>query len=81
MIINLVGNALRFTEHGSVTVRVVPGGNSSSVQAIAVEDTGIGIPEERLDAIFQAFQQADGSTSRKYGAPVWVWRSPARSAI
>jgi PAS domain S-box-containing protein len=68
VIINLVGNALKFTEHGSVTVRVESAdGPGSRAAAIHVEDTGIGIAEDRLEAIFEAFQQADGSTSRKYG--------------
>jgi PAS domain S-box-containing protein len=67
VIINLVGNALKFTEHGSVTVRAIPAADGVTPAALAVEDTGIGIPEDRLQAIFDAFQQADGTTSRKYG--------------
>jgi PAS domain S-box-containing protein len=68
VIINLVGNALKFTEHGSVTVRIETlRGPGSAATAIHVVDTGIGIPDDRLEAIFEAFQQADGSTSRKYG--------------
>ena len=67
VIINLVANALKFTEHGSVTVRVgvEPGTNRPSL--IEVIDTGIGIPQDRLAAVFEAFQQADASTTRKYG--------------
>ena len=66
VIINLVGNALKFTEHGSVTARVdaEPDGTPFAIRVI---DTGIGIPKERLDAIFEAFQQADGSTTRRFG--------------
>ena len=67
VIINLVGNALKFTEHGSVTVRVETDPANDAPRRIAVEDSGIGIPPDRLTAIFDAFQQADGSTSRKYG--------------
>ncbi len=67
VIINLVGNALKFTEEGEVRVKVglLPDGRTPA--SISVIDTGIGIPPERLKAIFEAFQQADGTTSRKYG--------------
>ncbi|HSG48183.1 MAG TPA: PAS domain S-box protein, partial [Longimicrobiales bacterium] len=66
VIINLVGNALKFSAGGRVTVTIhaTPQGHPT---AIAVEDTGIGIPRERLAAIFEAFQQADGGTTRHYG--------------
>jgi signal transduction histidine kinase/CheY-like chemotaxis protein/HAMP domain-containing protein len=75
---NLVSNALKFTADGKVTVKVqaVEGhrlrGNSvlsgaGKVLAFSVEDTGIGIPPEKQMVIFEAFQQADGSTSRRYG--------------
>ena len=69
---NLVSNALKFTAKGEVTVRVfMPAGedNPLPVRAIAfaVCDTGIGIPADKQQLIFQAFQQADGSISRKYG--------------
>jgi PAS domain S-box-containing protein len=67
VIINLVGNALKFTEEGSVTVRLETAADGMTPTAIAVVDTGIGIPEDRLEAIFQAFQQAEAGTSRKYG--------------
>jgi len=67
VIINLVGNAVKFTEQGSVTVRVEAGPDGRTPRRIAVQDTGIGIPPERLEAIFEAFQQADGSTSRRFG--------------
>ncbi len=62
---NLVGNALKFTEAGGVTVTVgkTPGG----MLAIAVADTGIGIPADKLERIFVAFEQVDGSTSRSFG--------------
>ena len=67
VIINLVGNALKFTHEGSVTVRLETAANSTVPVAISVIDTGIGIPEDRLEAIFEAFQQAEAGTSRKYG--------------
>ena len=67
VLINLVANALKFTETGSVTVRVrcQPPGNEPT--RIDVVDTGIGIPKDRLQAVFEAFQQADNTTARKYG--------------
>jgi|GEM_PF-2210289 len=67
VIINLIGNALKFTERGSVTVRVVTHPVDHRPLRIEVSDTGIGIPQEKLGLIFQAFQQADASTARKYG--------------
>jgi PAS domain S-box-containing protein len=67
VIINLVGNALKFTEQGSVTVRLDLAPDGKTPVAISVVDTGIGIPANRLEAIFEAFQQADAGTSRKYG--------------
>jgi signal transduction histidine kinase len=67
VIINLIGNALKFTERGSVTVRVVTYPADHRPLRIEVADTGIGIPKDKLDMIFHAFQQADASTARKYG--------------
>ena len=75
---NLVSNALKFTARGKVTVSVAPVERSRlrahsvlsgvpEVVAFTVTDTGIGIPEEKQMVIFEAFQQADGSTSRRYG--------------
>ncbi len=73
---NLLSNAVKFTEDGSVELRVKmvdtvvsPSGGlpHESLVAFSVTDTGIGIAEENLDSIFGAFQQADGTTSRKYG--------------
>ncbi len=62
---NLLSNALKFTHQGSVTVAISR--QAGSVLSIAVQDTGIGIPDDKLLAVFEAFQQADGSTARKYG--------------
>jgi signal transduction histidine kinase/DNA-binding response OmpR family regulator len=67
VIINLVGNALKFTERGNVTVRVAVEEETHRPVRITVADTGIGIPEDRLALIFEAFQQADPSTTRRYG--------------
>ncbi|MGW4600105.1 HAMP domain-containing protein, partial [Streptomyces sp. NPDC004457] len=73
---NLLSNAVKFTEQGSVELRVEPAGGDEvpdgvvrggAVVAFRVKDTGIGIPEQQLETIFGAFQQADGTTSRKYG--------------
>ena len=69
VIVNLVGNALKFTERGEIVVRVE---NSRWVEgnaelAFSVTDTGIGIPAERVGTIFQAFNQADYSTTRRFG--------------
>jgi signal transduction histidine kinase len=66
VVINLVGNALKFTHNGSVTVRLRLG-ETGEPTAIEVEDTGIGIPHDRLEAIFQAFEQAERTTARDYG--------------
>ncbi|MGV3488231.1 MAG: response regulator [Tuberibacillus sp.] len=62
---NLLTNAFKFTHEGSVTLKISVDDNDRL--AFAVIDTGIGIPKDKLDYIFQAFQQADGTTSRKYG--------------
>ncbi len=67
VIINLIGNALKFTERGSVTVRVVTHPVNHQPVRLEVSDTGIGIPKDKLGLIFEAFQQADASTARKYG--------------
>lgn len=66
---NLVGNALKFTDEGEVTIRLdleqTDAGKSRVT--LSVRDTGVGIAEERLGSIFESFTQADGSTTRKYG--------------
>ncbi len=67
VVINLVGNALKFTEKGEVVVRVTADPQSRLPTSLAVIDSGIGIPEERLQAIFEAFQQAEAGTARRYG--------------
>jgi signal transduction histidine kinase len=69
ILLNLVGNAIKFTEQGKVTVRVEAEESTNETIGLhfAVSDTGIGIPPEKLDAIFEGFTQADMSTTRKYG--------------
>ncbi len=66
---NLVGNAIRYTERGHVTVyaRAQKTREERTSLTVEVEDTGIGIPAEKLDHIFEKFTQADTSTTRKYG--------------
>ena len=62
---NLVGNAVKFTPHGEVEVSLAQGEGDELV--ICVRDTGIGVPPGRMGAIFEAFTQADGGTSRRFG--------------
>src|SRR4051812_36743404 len=62
---NLLSNAMKFTEKGRVNLRISRA--APDVMGFGVSDTGIGIPKDKQRLIFEAFQQADGSTSRKYG--------------
>jgi signal transduction histidine kinase/CheY-like chemotaxis protein/HAMP domain-containing protein len=75
---NLLSNACKFTDRGSVVLKIAPTtagwslnhptlSHASNVVAFSVSDTGIGIPPEKHAIVFEAFQQADGSTSRRYG--------------
>ena len=74
---NLVGNAIKFTEQGEIVIEVKDakleaqneeGGEDDEVELLfSVTDTGIGIPKDKLETIFESFKQADGSTTRKYG--------------
>ncbi|MFS8499935.1 MAG: ATP-binding protein, partial [Micromonosporaceae bacterium] len=75
---NLLSNAVKFTDQGSVTLQIAPApeglafdaptlANARRVIGFTVTDTGIGIPDDQLSIIFEAFQQADGTTSRRYG--------------
>jgi CheY-like chemotaxis protein len=78
ILMNLLSNAFKFTEAGKVVLRVAPApqdetyhldslGRAGEVVAFSVSDTGIGIPTEKQRIIFEPFQQADGTTTRKYG--------------
>ncbi|MDY7014637.1 MAG: ATP-binding protein, partial [Cyanobacteriota bacterium] len=70
---NLVGNAVKFTESGTIEVTAEPAteevqeSQNSSFLAISVRDTGIGIASDRVERIFESFEQAEGSTARQYG--------------
>jgi PAS domain S-box-containing protein len=96
ILMNLVGNAIKFTERGSITVAVEK--MDSGLWRFSVEDTGIGIPIEKQSTIFEAFIQADSSTSRRFGGTglglaisarlvaamggrIWVESEPGRGAV
>ena len=69
ILINLLGNAIKFTDKGEVAVDVSSrklGGNDYEIH-FPVKDTGIGIPEDKMNQLFQSFRQVDASTTRKYG--------------
>jgi PAS domain S-box-containing protein len=69
IVTNLVGNAVKFTDAGEVTlgVEVAERSTDFALLQVTVRDTGIGIPADKLDAVFDKFTQADGSTTRRYG--------------
>ncbi len=70
VLLNLLGNAIKFTERGQIDLTLsltpMPDGASQSV-TFTVKDTGIGIPREKLEMIFESFTQVDGSTARRFG--------------
>ena len=80
ILFNLIGNAIKFTEKGEVLLKVerentergdkfrsANGDDASVVLRFSVKDTGVGIPNDKLESIFSSFEQADSSTTRKYG--------------
>jgi two-component system sensor histidine kinase/response regulator len=68
VLLNLTNNAIKFTEHGEVVLSIrATSGPSRPVLRFAVQDTGIGIPEDRRDRLFRAFSQVDASTTRRFG--------------
>jgi PAS domain S-box-containing protein len=69
VLLNLLGNAIKFTQSGSVSLRVEPDGKDGSATALrfTVTDTGIGIAGDKLDQVFERFTQADSSTTRRFG--------------
>lgn len=70
--VNLLGNAIKFTERGEVSLRIEPDQADPGSFRCSVVDQGIGIPADKLQSIFTSFTQVDSSTTRKYGEPVWV---------
>jgi len=66
---NLVGNAVKFTKKGNVIIRVecLSRGEEQALIRVAVQDTGIGIPSDKIGALFEKFSQVDGSPTRRYG--------------
>ncbi len=69
VLVNLIGNAIKFTERGSIAIVIErdPGVTNGVGLHFVVEDTGVGVAAEHRERIFEAFSQADGSTTRKYG--------------
>lgn len=65
--VNLVGNAIKFTERGEVVIRVEPDEADSTTLRCSVSDSGIGIPADKVGGIFESFTQVDSSTTRRYG--------------
>ena len=66
-LVNLISNAVKFTEQGNVHIKVSIEERENPYIRFAVEDTGIGIPEDKQQAIFESFAQADESTTRTHG--------------
>ena len=69
VLVNIVGNAIKFTQCGAIAVRIqkAKGSIDGSLLQISVSDTGIGIPADKLDAVFESFSQEDSSITRRYG--------------
>ncbi len=67
VLLNLIANAAKFTSQGRIVVRGVANARSGDLQRIDVIDTGVGIPPDRLERIFEAFEQADSSVQRRFG--------------
>jgi len=66
ILLNLLGNAVKFTDAGTITITGVRDGTSGTI-TVTVADTGIGIPANKHGSIFETFEQADSSVSRVYG--------------
>src|SRR5205823_8525185 len=80
IMLNLVGNAIKFTQQGTVSVRVRPQSTAGDELCghFSVRDTGVGIAPEKQAAIFAPFQQVDASTTRRYGGTGLGLTIPAR---
>jgi signal transduction histidine kinase len=80
IVLNLIGNSIKFTHEGEVTLKVQPESSDADSDSIhfIVSDTGIGIPLEKQNSIFDPFSQGDTSTSRKYGGAGLGLTSSAR---
>lgn len=82
VLINLLGNAFKFTEQGSVvvTVKLVDAANMRATLQVAVQDTGIGMTEQQQEGLFEPYTQADSTTTRRYGGTglgLAIWRRAA----
>lgn len=69
ILVNLIGNALKFTQKGSITISITNKGEKDNIisTGISIADTGIGIEQEKINSIFERFQQADDGVTRKFG--------------
>ena len=75
VLLNLLNNAIKFTSSGEIYLQVEPSADLDNMIHFCVEDTGVGIPPEKVDRIFQSFSQADASTNRRFGGTDWVCQS------
>ncbi len=77
MIVNLVGNAIKFTHEGEVVLTVAreDGEDGEALLHFTVRDTGIGIPADRRELIFEAFDRPTARPRASTAAPAWGWRS------
>jgi signal transduction histidine kinase/HPt (histidine-containing phosphotransfer) domain-containing protein len=67
VLLNVLNNAIKFTSSGEIYLQLVPSAEMDHLILFCVEDTGVGIPPEKLDRLFQSFSQADASTNRRFG--------------
>ena len=67
VLLNLLNNAIKFTTSGEIYLRVEPSADVDDMIHFCVEDTGLGIPPEKLDRLFRSFSQLDASTNRRFG--------------